>query len=972
MQRVGSANILQGLLPIILILFGVSILTLAFAPGLFGLSNSAGFGPNQISIALGGLAILLSGLLRVLPLEVRKTSEWIFLVLGIIAATFASDLIYIRGLPSFVPKQIMVVSVVLGLIITSTRRPVIFRRKDSITWSELISSNRAELVKVARFMGLTIQLGLLVLVFQQFQLENQAFYNNLVPLVFFGFLIHSLLPKQLRLPFFLLLSMAAIIGVLGFENGIWLVGVGLGLIGITQLRISFRARLLILLIMGSLLAVMRANWLTSPWSNAIWPVLGSIFMFRLIIYMYELKHSKDTGTVFTALSYFFLLPNVVFPLFPVVDYAAFRKTYYNDDAFKIYQTGLKWMVWGFTHLMVYRIVNYYLVLSPENVTNGVELFRYIVSNLLLLLRVTGQFHMVVGILHLFGFNLPRTMNEYFLASSFTDFWRRANIYWKDFMLKVFYYPLYFRLRSLGNTVRLAIATAFVFFVSWFLHAYQWYWLRGSLNLTIPDMSFWGLFGLLVLINAIYESKFGRKRTLTKTSLTPKKLLLITLSTAATFLTLTALWSLWTSTSIPSWISLWSVSVSSVNSFLELASLFFLTFVVFAVVIWIKEQNWSLRILEGRPEFFRSMLGNGALISIFFLIGNPRIYTQLGTKANTILTDLTVARMSQRDSQLLIRGYYEDLIGVDRFNPDLWEIYSKKPTDWPRIQDTAAAQETNDFQILKLNPSTTINFHGQEFSTNSWGMRDQDYQKIPPPDTYRIVLLGPSFVMGSGVANNETFDWQLEQRLNKDKTGGVYSNYEILNFGVAGYSALQELWVYERDSISFKPNAVFFVAHQLEKEIMVRNLADRIIKGVDIPYDFLVEVSKKAGVHSGMLQDEAERLLTPYSDEILSWTYHRVVETSREKGILPVWIFMPTLESPVTQEVTDELTKEAKDAGFVVINIEDIYKGRDIKSLVVAEWDLHPNARGHQLIANKLYQAILDNPVLYDSLGINPK
>ena len=38
-----------------------------------------------------------------------------------------------------------------------------------------------------------------------------------------------------------------------------------------------------------------------------------------------------------------------------------------------------------------------------------------------------------------------------LASSFTDFWRRINIYWKDFMLKVFYYPAVFRLKKLGAT-----------------------------------------------------------------------------------------------------------------------------------------------------------------------------------------------------------------------------------------------------------------------------------------------------------------------------------------------------------------------------------------------------------------------------------------------------------------------------------------------------------------------------------------
>ena len=74
-----------------------------------------------------------------------------------------------------------------------------------------------------------------------------------------------------------------------------------------------------------------------------------------------------------------------------------------------------------------------------------------ISTFLLYVRISGQFHLVIGMLHLFGFNLPETHHRYLLASSFTDFWRRINIYWKDFMMKVFYYPAFFRLRKLGET-----------------------------------------------------------------------------------------------------------------------------------------------------------------------------------------------------------------------------------------------------------------------------------------------------------------------------------------------------------------------------------------------------------------------------------------------------------------------------------------------------------------------------------------
>ena len=66
-----------------------------------------------------------------------------------------------------------------------------------------------------------------------------------------------------------------------------------------------------------------------------------------------------------------------------------------------------------------------------------------VGTYLLYLRVSGQFHIIIGLMHMFGYDLPETHRRYLLASSLTDFWRRINIYWKDFMVKVVYFPVYF-------------------------------------------------------------------------------------------------------------------------------------------------------------------------------------------------------------------------------------------------------------------------------------------------------------------------------------------------------------------------------------------------------------------------------------------------------------------------------------------------------------------------------------------------
>src|SRR5262249_33940704 len=316
---------------------------------------------------------------------------------------------------------------------------------------------------------LTFQLALLLLVLRQFQIESNAFLRIAV-VAFAGFVIHHFLPIRFRLLFFSILSLGGTAIVLGVSSTAWLAAIGGLLICICHLPLSFGFRVATLLSAGSLLAALRMQWFPAPWSQAIWPILGSMFMFRLIVYIYDLKHDDHPFSFARSVAYFFMLPNVCFPLFPVVDYKTFRRNYYDSDPYKIYQSGIEWMTRGVIHLILYRFVYYYLTLAPAEVNGPRDLIQFVITTFLLYLRISGQFHLIVGMLHLFGFRLPETHHLYYLASSFTDFWRRINIYWKDFMMKVFYYPMYFRLRTHGTTLAVVLATVFVFFATWLLHA----------------------------------------------------------------------------------------------------------------------------------------------------------------------------------------------------------------------------------------------------------------------------------------------------------------------------------------------------------------------------------------------------------------------------------------------------------------------------------------------------------------------
>ena len=203
-----------------------------------------------------------------------------------------------------------------------------------------------------------------------------------------------------------------------------------------------------------------------------WTIAASMFMFRMIIYLYELKHAKTPESPARHAQLLLPAAELLLPPFPggrLPDHAA-RATS-PPTSTRSSGAGSQMMFRGTMHL---------LALSPglsraadprrRRCTASASLSCYLVCNYLLYLQVSGQFHMACGMLHLFGFQLPETHHHYLLATSFTDYWRRINIYWKDFMVRVFFNPVVFRLKRWPQPAALAVATAVVFLATWLLHA----------------------------------------------------------------------------------------------------------------------------------------------------------------------------------------------------------------------------------------------------------------------------------------------------------------------------------------------------------------------------------------------------------------------------------------------------------------------------------------------------------------------
>ena len=427
-------------------------------------------------------------------------------------------------------------------------------------------------INLPKFLLLAAQLGALLLVFHIFSVDSERFFR-LAVCAFSGFAIHYFTPFAWKKWMFVALSFLGGFLILGeFETHTTrlevlqagglvaiclIIAFGLGAAFYISLRlpIPFYARLApVFAIACALLWARHTGALDGTLFKLpfYWKVIGAIFMFRLIIYAYDVRTAKTPERFSDFCSYFFLMPNFCYFLFPVIDYTTFKKGYYVRDIHASAQRGVGWIARGTIHLCLYRIINHNLIIQADDVTSFGTLVQYLITPFWLYLQVSGWFHIIIGMMHLFGWTLPETNNNYFLASSFTDFWRRINIYWKDFMVKVFYYPVYFRMKKTPK-LALIVATAVVFIATTLLHSYQYFWLNGYWSLTAADGLFWGILGVLVMGSVLYEAQKTPAAKQAKAQASPVAALAKrSLATLAVYLTISVLWSLWSSQSPQQW------------------------------------------------------------------------------------------------------------------------------------------------------------------------------------------------------------------------------------------------------------------------------------------------------------------------------------------------------------------------------------------------------------------------------------
>ena len=136
-------------------------------------------------------------------------------------------------------------------------------------------------------------------------------------------------------------------------------------------------------------------------------------------------------------------------------------------------------------------------------------------------------------------------------------------------------------------------------------------------------------------------------------------------------------------------------------------------------------------------------------------------------------------------------------------------------------------------LLKLSSKMKVKSEcfENEVVTNRYGFHGPDYEKVKPEGTYRIAIMGDSFVEAAQVPLEKTFSSILERKLNQDSDQGL--KYEVIPFGISSHGTYASLLYFKYYAAEFKPDLVINL-------YSYNDLTDDLLYG-SLPFDEKGEV-----------------------------------------------------------------------------------------------------------------------------------
>lgn len=124
----------------------------------------------------------------------------------------------------------------------------------------------------------------------------------------------------------------------------------------------------------------------------------------------------------------------------------------------------------------------------------------------------------------------------------------------------------------------------------------------------------------------------------------------------------------------------------------------------------------------------------------------------------------------------------------------------------------------------------------EIKTNSHGFRERELPHRKEPGTFRIVVLGDSFIEGATLPWEDAFPQVLEKRLNAQSAG---RRFEVLGLGISAYGTRHEYLALKHYGRRYEPDLVI-LAFFTGNDVWDNSMALRGAQAAQEPYFVLNE------------------------------------------------------------------------------------------------------------------------------------
>ena len=290
-------------------------------------------------------------------------------------------------------------------------------------------------------------------------------------------------------------------------------------------------------------------------------------------------------------------------------------------------------------------------------------------------------------------------------------------------------------------------------------------------------------------------------------------------------------------------------------------------------------------------------------------------------------------------------------------------------------------------VYRLRPGLEAWFKLQRFTTSSAGLRDREYDRAKPEGTFRIAVIGDSYTMGSGVADDEIYHALLEEALNAEAGA---TSYELINFGVGGYNLLQELGVIEHEALGWDPDLILLAVVENDEPVpplayfrrvfpgepeLARHdepplpppaptrflrltLLDRFLKpraderaGNEPAESLRAQLARELALRAALGPDAAPTAEGEYVQAV----FDRIAAVCARADVPVFCVYLATDEAEAS--VADTFARAAGRVGFGFLDTCGELAGIDRGDIIILPDDGHPNARSHRRYAEALEGAL---------------